>query len=150
MPNAVGEAAISAVIPAAESVRNSVACVRIAATPHRPRRKPTVMPLVMQFTWLGPGVVTKTTQKSAKIVQPSHVMARPSIDRRGDHPDRHDRVIIRVGPGIGFATKPETVARPDSEMARAYGQVQTSRDDVSHLLRGALRGRLHLGSGAKG
>ena len=69
MKKAVGEVAISAVTPNADSIRNAEAWVRIASTPTIARQKPSVIPLVMQFTALGPGVVTKTTQNNAKTVQ---------------------------------------------------------------------------------
>ena len=71
---AVSDVAMRAVTPKADSSRNSVAWVRIASTPGSARRKPSVMPLVMQLTAFGPGVVTKTAQKSAKTTQASRLI----------------------------------------------------------------------------
>ena len=67
--NAAGEAAISAVMPSADRIRKAKDWVRIASTPTIARQNPRVMPLLMQFTAFGPGVVTNTTQNRAKTVQ---------------------------------------------------------------------------------
>ena len=77
MEKAKGEALMSAVMPKAERPRNKLACVRIARTPQSERSKPWVIPLLIQLTALGPGVVTKTSQKSANMVQASKLMGSP-------------------------------------------------------------------------
>ena len=98
---------MSAVTPNAESKRNSVACVRIAATPTIALRMPSTMPLLMQLTALGPGVVTNTTQNRAKIVHASKLI---SIHRRGDDPDRHSGVWRPVGPPKRLSANAKAVA----------------------------------------
>src|SRR6056297_353982 len=147
--NAVSEVAIRAVMPAAERVRNSVACNRIAATHQSPRRKPWPMPVRMQLRWFGPGVVTKITQNSAKTVQASQLMA-ASIDRRGDRPDRHGRFIIGVDPGKGLLADAEAVARMDGECVLANLQVQLARHEIAHLLGGAGDGLADAAVGFEG
>src|SRR6056297_441943 len=147
---AMGEAAISAVIPAADRVRNSTAWVRIAATAHRPRRRPCAMPVWMQLRWFGPGVTTNTTQNSAKMVHASKLMRVLSINRRRDHPDRNAGGVMRIGPAIGLATKAETVAGTHAEVACADAQLQPTREDVAHFLRRALGRGLHARAGSEG
>jgi hypothetical protein len=55
----------------AESPRNRHACVKIPRTQIRLLRNPISMAVWMQFTALGPGVVTNNTQNVANMNHPS-------------------------------------------------------------------------------
>jgi len=83
------------------------------STPTIAREKRKFMPLDMQFTAFGPGVVTNTTQNSANMVQDSKLMA--SIHRWGDNPDRHRWFVIRVGPAVWFAADAKAVTGMDGK-----------------------------------
>ena len=106
----------------------------------------------MQLTAFGPGVVTKTTQNSANMVQASKLIVTP-IDRRGDHPDRHSRSIIGVDPAERLATNAEAVAGLDGEGPVANLKIKLTRNKKTDLLGLAgdnlsdlavrLKGRMH-------
>ena len=52
------------------------------------REKPRFIPLLMQFTAFGPGVVTNTTQNRAKMIHASKLMAFPLIGGQVHRPRR--------------------------------------------------------------
>src|SRR6056297_3685200 len=74
----------------------------------------------------------------------------PSIDRRGDHPDRDAGGVVGVAPAIWLAAKAEAVAGPEGKTPPADLQVEPPGDDIAHLLRGPLRRARHSRAGLEG